>query len=148
MAHLKITLADLYEKYAHELELELLAGRRGMHRCIPLAEVERPGLGLAGYVKGIFSKRFLLFGKPEISYLKELPSDLSILRLQVLLRSQVPAVIVTHNLHPPKELRHLCEELAIPLFRSHLKTVKLQIHLMALLAEQFAPTICCHGSLV
>ena len=148
MAHLKITLANLYEKYAQKLELELQAGHRGMHRCIPLPEAQRPGLGLTGYVKGISSKRILLFGKAEISYLRELTPGLCLLRLQAVLRAQVPAVILAHNQRPPKMLRHLCEELAIPLFRSRLTTIKLQSHLMALLSVQFAPTICCHGSLV
>ncbi len=148
MAHLKITLEHLYEKYAQELELELKVGHRGMHRPIPLPEVERPGLGLAGYVKGISSKRILLFGKAEVSYLKELPPDLGTSRLEQILRAQVPAVILAHSLRPPKEMSRLCEELAIPLFSSHLPVMKLQSFLVALLSEQFAPTICCHGSLV
>ena len=148
MAHLKITLADLYEKYAQELELELQVGHKGMQRPIPLAEIERPGLGLAGYLKGISSKRILLFGKEEISCLKELPPDVSNLRLEQILRAHVPAVILAHNLRPTKELSHLCEELAIPLFCSRLTTMKLQGYLMALLAKEFAPSICCHGSLV
>lgn len=148
MAHLKITLAELYEKHAQELALELQVGHKGLHRSIPLPETERPGLALAGYLKGISSKRILLFGKPEVACLKELPPDLCTLRLEQILRAQVPAVILTHNLHPTKELRQLCEELSIPLFRSRLPTMKLQNNLMAVLAEKFAPTICCHGSLV
>ena len=141
-------MADLYEKYAEDLELELSAGKQGMHRPILLPEAERPGLGLAGYLKGIASKRILLFGQTELSYLKELSQELRILRLRQILKANTPAVILSSRLRPPLELRQLCEELHIPLFRSRLKTMGLQSRLMALLSDQFAPTLCCHGSLV
>lgn len=58
---------DLYRQHGERLGLELLAGRTGMKRRIHVPEAHRPGLTLAGYMKGHAGKRILIFGKLKLN---------------------------------------------------------------------------------
>ncbi|MEI8125304.1 MAG: HPr(Ser) kinase/phosphatase [Parachlamydiaceae bacterium] len=141
---------DLYNKHGECLGLELIAGKSGMSRRIKIPEAYRPGLSLSGYLKGHDSKRILIFGKVEIEYLRDLDPDVRIARLEAILYASTPtpAVIVARRYRPPRELVSLCEKLEIPLLRAAMSTMGLLSKLALLLAEDFAPSINCHGTLV
>lgn len=139
---------DLYERQAQRLGLELMAGKSGMNRRIKVPEAHRPGLSLAGYLKNHSDKRILIFGKVEIEYLRDLDPQTRIDRLEAILTTPTPAVIIARRYRPPKELRVLCEKHSIPLFRTNLSTMNLLSKLTLLLTEEFAPSISCHGTLV
>ncbi|MFA6915170.1 MAG: HPr(Ser) kinase/phosphatase [Parachlamydiales bacterium] len=139
---------DLFAQHGQRLGLELLAGKKGLRRKIRVPEVHRPGLPLAGYMKNHAEKRVLIFGKVEIEFLRHLPSNLRVERLDILLSTPTPAVIVTRRYRPPKELVHLCEKHDVPLFRAGMSTMNLLSKLTQLLTEEFSPSTTCHGSLV
>lgn len=139
---------DLYKHHGDSLGLELIAGRNGLKRKIRVPEAQRPGLSLAGYLKSHASKRIIVFGKVEIEYLRDLSPQLRIERLQEILKSEMPAVIIARRYRPPKELTMLCESLNIPLLRTSMSTMNLLSKLITLLTEQFAPSMSCHGTLV
>lgn len=143
-----LSVAEFIEKYSHLLHLELLAGKEGLSRKIRLPETERPGLSLAGYLKGYSEKRILVFGRVELEYLKSLDSNVRYERLKGILLRRVPAVIVARRFKPPRELKKLCEEVRIPLVRSKLVTMQLLNKLTVILAEEFSPSMSCHGTLV
>ena len=143
-----ITVQDIYDKYSQLLKLEIIAGNIGLNRKIRLPEIERPGLGLAGYVKGYSEKRVLVFGRVEMGYLKDLETSLRYERLKGILFSKVPAVIVARNFRPPKEMIKICQEVGIPLFRTPFRTTTLLSKLTVILAEEFSPSLSCHGTLV
>jgi len=143
-----ITVQDIYDKYSQLLKLEIISGNIGLNRKIRLPEIERPGLGLAGYVKGYSEKRVLVFGRVEMGYLKDLETSLRYERLKGILFSKVPAVIVARNFRPPKEMIKICQEVGIPLFRTPLRTTTLLSKLTVILAEEFSPSLSCHGTLV
>lgn len=138
----------LYKQHGEELGLELISGSKGLKRRIRVPEAHRPGLGLAGYLKSHAGKRILIFGKVEVEYLRHLDKVTRIERLRNLLTMPLPGVIVARRYRPPKELISLCEELQVPLFRSHVKTMTLLSSLTYLLSEEFAPSMSCHGTLV
>jgi HPr kinase/phosphorylase len=139
---------DLYEQHAQRLGLELMAGESGMSRRIKVPEAHRPGLSLTGYLKDHADKRILIFGKVEIGYLKYLDPKVRVQRLEAILKTPTPAVIIARRYRPPKELRALCEKYEIPLFRTNLSTMNLLSRLTLLLTEEFSPSISCHGTLV
>lgn len=139
---------DLLKRHGEHLRLELCAGKEGISRLIRVPEAQRPGLSLTGFLKNIAKKRILIFGRVEIEYIRDLPPELRITRLQALLNDTTPAVIVARRYRPPKELRMLCEKNKIPLLRSNLATMNLLSKLTMLLNEEFAPSISCHGTLV
>jgi len=143
------TVQNLFDQHGSALSLELIASERGMRRRIKVPEAQRPGLTLSGYLKNHANKRILIFGKIETQYLRELDKETRIERLEVLLSSkETPAVIVTRDIRPLKEIFQLCEKYEIPLFTSPMKTMRLLSRLTLLLAGEFAPTDTLHGTLV
>lgn len=139
---------DLYERHAKRLGLELTAGKAGMNRRIKVPEVQRPGLGLSGYLKNHAAKRILIFGKVEMEYLRHLDPEVRIARLEALLTENTPAIVIARYYRPSKELRAIAEHKSIPLFRTKLSTMSLLGKLTLLLTEDFAPSTSCHGTLV
>ncbi|MBM3184054.1 MAG: HPr(Ser) kinase/phosphatase, partial [Chlamydiae bacterium] len=112
------------------------------------AEVNRPGLSLAGYLKGLISKRIVVVGKQEIEYLKELDPKMRKERLKIILTPTTPAVIAARGLRPLKEMVELCEKSHIPLFRANTSATALQSRITFLLLEEFSPSLTLHGTLV
>ncbi len=139
---------DLYKRHGKRLGLEIIAGKSGIKRVIKTPEAHRPGLGLAGYLKSHALKRILIFGKVEIEYLRDLTPEVRLERLDVLLTSKTPAVIIARGYKPPKELVLLCEKKNMPLLRASMVTMGLLSKLTVLLNEDFALTITYHGTLV
>jgi HPr kinase/phosphorylase len=138
----------LYKQHGERLGLTLVAGESGIKRRIQVPEAHRPGLSLSGYLKGHAGKRILVFGKVEIEYLRYLAPEIRIERLTAILNTPTPAIILARGYRAPKELIHLCESQSIPLFRTSIRTMNLLSKLTVLLAEEFSPTISCHGTLV
>jgi HPr kinase/phosphorylase len=139
---------ELYHKYQRALGLTLVAGQAGLQKAIKLPEAHRPGLSLAGFLKGYVPKRILVFGRGEIEYLRALPLELRSGRLSAILTSQTPAVFIARRYPPPKELKQLCDSKAIPLFRTNMPTMNLISKMALILNDEFAPCNTCHGTLV
>lgn len=139
---------DLYTCYGERLGLELVAGAAGLKRCIKVPEAQRPGLSLAGYLKAHAGKRIHIFGKVEIEYLRTLDPATRVKRLEDIFSMPIPAVMIARRYRPPKELFRICDENAIPLFRTSMSTMNLLSKLTLLLTEEFAPSISYHGTLV
>jgi HPr kinase/phosphorylase len=139
---------DLFQEYSKELDLELVAGDKGLSRTIKVPETQRPGLTLSGYLKGHAGKRILVFGKVEFEYLKALSQEERKNKLGPLFNYPTPAIIVTRRYKPFKELVDFCNEFSLPLFRSKMTTMSLMSQLMALLNAKFAPKMTVHGTLV
>lgn len=139
---------NLYERHGKNLGLELMAGKNGIEKKIKVPEAHRPGLSLSGYMKNHAGKRILIFGKVEIEYLRDLPQEIRTTRLESLLTTPTPAVIITRGYRPIKELRTLCDKYAIPLFRTGMLTMNFMNKLSVLLVEDFSPSVSLHGTLV
>lgn len=139
---------DLYQRHAQHLGLELVGGKKGMNRRIRVSEAQRPGLSLSGYLKSHTTKRILIFGKVEMEYLRDLDLKERKARLEAIVSNKTPAIIIARNLVPTKEIKAICEEYEIALFRTKFPTMDLLSKLMLILIEDFAPSMCCHGTLV
>jgi HPr kinase/phosphorylase len=142
------SVQNFYEQCGKSLELELVAGAKGLKRRIQKSEVHRPGLGLAGFLKKYSSSRILIFGKHEIDYLKDLDPDLRRERLSLIFSPATPALVIARNLRPPKEVVELCEERDLPLFRSGFRATSLIPHITFFLMEKFSPRAIIPGTLV
>lgn len=141
-------IQNFFDQHGKVLGLELLAGTSGMGRRITKAEVHRPGLSLAGYLKGFVAARLLVFGNQEIEYLRELEKPLGSARLSAVLTASTPAVLVAKGCRVPKELTTLCEKGNIPLFKANLTATNLLSRISFLLLEEFSPSVTLHGTLV
>ncbi len=137
---------DLYDEQA--LKLNLVAGERGVEKEIIKPDVHRPGLSLTGYLKGHDPMRILIFGQVEMAYMSDLGQKERASRLEAIISEKTPAVFVGRSFAPPYELVRLCDEHAVPLFCSPIKTTSLISTLNILLVDAFAPVMTCHGSFV
>ncbi len=145
---MKLTVQEFYETHGAALGLEATRVNGGMRRQIKVAHVQRPGLSLAGYVKRKSDNRILIFGRMELSYLRDLDPELRLERLRGVVTSDTPTVIVARGLSPPRELSKVCQELKVPLFRTEVHSMPLLTQITMLLSDHFAPTDSLHGTLV
>src|SRR5579863_1401240 len=137
-----------YKQHGKALGLDLLAGLAGLQRRIKKAEVQRPGLSLAGYMKGFVPSRMLVLGRQEIEYLRELDAAARKSRLSSIVSPATPAIILAKGCSPPKELLTLVEEKKIALFKAASNATDLISHITFLLFEEFSPSMTLHGTLV
>lgn len=139
---------DLMDQFGKTLTLFIDSSQEGMKKRILVPEVQRPGLSLTGYTKGKVSKWLLLFGRIELEYLRTLDSETCKKRLKQVVTKSNPAVILSRNLKPLKELKEICKHLKIPILRSSSKTMPLLTELTLALSEAFSPIKSLHGALV
>jgi HPr kinase/phosphorylase len=139
---------DLFKKHDKALGLQLVAGKKGLSRAIRVPEAQRPGLSLSGYLKGYVAKRILVFGKSEMEFLKDLHNEERTKRIGSILTKHTPAVIIARRMRPSRELIQQCDKKSIPLFRTDMQTMNFLSKLTLVLAEEFAPSNTCHGTLV
>lgn len=143
-----ITVKEFYDSLKDKLKLHLIAGEKGLDRNITVAEINRPGLALAGYFKYFASKRVQVIGKVEITYLETLSAEERKRQIRKLLEEDIPCCIVARNYIPPKELIEESNKFSIPLFRSPLITMVLLNKATIFLADWFAPVTSITGDLV
>lgn len=139
---------QFYEQHEKELGLALIAGSSGLSKRIPKPEVQRPGLSLSGYIKGFVPSRVLVFGKQETEFLRELDIKDRLPRLESILTTTTPAVIVARGCKPPKEVIALCNQHRIPLFKAAHSATTVLSRVTFLLLEELSPSVTLHGTLV
>jgi HPr kinase/phosphorylase len=134
---------------ARGLQLSLLAGAEGLSRVITVAEVQKPGLALAGHHESLHPERVQVMGFSEISYLRTLDPELARSRvLELCCRSEIPCLVVTRGLEIPEFMIASCNEHAMPLLRTPLASQEFLGRLGSLLAMRINPVASTHGVLV
>lgn len=142
------TVESLFIKHQEALNLEIIAGLKGIKRPIKVPEAQRPGLSLSGYLKAHATKRILIFGKVELNYLRDLDGKTRVERLDALLNADTPAIIIARGYRPPQELIQLCEKKKIPLLRTSISTMNILTKIILILHEEFSPGTSFHGTMV
>lgn len=112
------------------------------------AEVNRPGLQLAGHYEFFDSERVQILGKSEESYLSELEYEKLEVCLDSFFSRTPPMVIVSRGLDIPSRMRDYAEKYSVPLLRTEDSTSNFLSSLIAFLNVQLAPRITRHGVLV
>ncbi len=112
------------------------------------AEVNRPGLQLAGYYEFFDSERVQIIGKSEESYLCELEESQLHECLDSFFSRTPPMVIISRKLEVPEMMRNAAEKYNVPLLRTEDSTSGFLASLIAFLNVQLAPRITRHGVLV
>jgi HPr kinase/phosphorylase len=131
-----------------DLDLEILAGEKGMDRAIRIARIQKPGLALAGYLDQLHRERVQILGATELSYLKTLDKDLADERLEQLCSAGVSCLIIAKSLEVPRSLPGLCDLHEVSLFRSPEITSSLIRRITTYLEDVLAPETSVHGCLV
>ena len=141
----KIQVAAFFEELKPKLQFRLCAGKEGLSNFITVAELNRPGLALAGHIDYFANKRVQVLGKAEMSYLNSLDVDERYKRLEILFKKKIPCIIVARRIVPCKELVELSNMYRVPLIRSHYMTMKLINQGTIFLEDKFAPNMTING---
>lgn len=147
MKHL--TVGELLKEQRDRLRLELVVGEKALDRTITTAEVNRPGLALAGYDAHFRGERVQIIGRGEHDYCLKAPEKTLSENLTAMLKLPgIPCLVITRNLRTPAPLAQACRKFKIPLLRTSLDTATFIGELSALLEDRLAPVVRLHGVLV
>lgn len=131
-----------------DLKLSAWTGDVGMTRDITNAELNRPGLALAGYTDRFSNNRIQIIGETEFTYMMSLSPDDRRQAIDRVLAFDVPCAILTKALQPPPELIAAAQTHQTALLGTPLTTDEFVHSLIEHLEPHFAPSITVHGSLV
>lgn len=144
-----LKVEELWKVQAQALKLTVLAGRAGFERPVRVADINRPGLTLAGFFDFFRGERVQVFGLGESAYVSTLSSAQRVeIFERILSIPELPCLIVTHGKEVMPELIEECDRLKVPLLLSEFETARLIGELTAYLEERLAPSTAQHGTLV
>lgn len=137
------------EKIIKELSLKAVyMPENGNERLIKSAEVDRPGLGLAGSFEYFDNTRIQVIGKGECGYLEGLTPERRAESVRKLIEHRPPLVVIARDMAAIPELEEACKEFDVPLLSSADTTSTFMAALIAFLNVQLAPRVTRHGVLV
>lgn len=145
----ELTVGGLLKELGDRLRLELLCGEKSVERRITVAELNRPGLALSGFLDRFRAERIQIFGNGEQAYCSKADHDKLAQALSSMLTSpSVPCVIVTNNIRVPNALTQACRKHGVPLLRTSFDTATLTGELAEALEARLSPATTLHGVLV
>ena len=115
---------------------------------ISSAEVNRPGLHMAGYFEFFDAERIQIIGKSEESFLRRFTEEKAEQRLRELFSKKPVAVVICRNLEVSEIYRIIAEDFGVPLLRTPVSSSEFEAALIAFLNVHLAPRITQHGVLV
>ncbi len=143
-----ISVREFYESFKEHLQLDLVAGERGLNKVIREKSLNRPALALTGYYKYFANKRIQLFGAGEMGYLRDSPENKQKSILEGIVDKHIPCLIISRNLVPPPVMLEVAEEYRVPTFRTPQKSKDFTAEATVLLEHKFAPRTTLHGTLL
>jgi HPr kinase/phosphorylase len=141
---LRISLEDVIAK----LELKTLVTIDGPMPDICVSDLNRPGIELAGYFNYFAHDRIQVLGKAEISFLEELSREVRQGRLEEFMAYDIPCVIITRNLKPPREILDLAAKHRRMVLGTSVPTTLFMSRLTSFLESELAPKTSLHGVLM
>jgi HPr kinase/phosphorylase len=144
-----LTVGELLKEQRDRLRLELITGEKALGQRVIAAEVNRPGLALAGHPAHFRAERIQIIGRGEHAYCTAAPAKKLDQNLdRMLSKPNIPCLVITRNLSTPPALVRACKKFKVPLLRTSLDTASFVGELSALLEDRLAPTTKLHGVLV
>lgn len=144
-----ITVRELLKSRGKILGLKVLVGAKDLSRKIPVSEINRPGLAIAGHLEQFRSERIQIIGQGEYAYcVKEEPKKVAANLSRMFAYSDIPCVIVTGGLKPLAAIREVCRKAKIPLLVTSFDTSSFIRELTIFLDDKLAAITYAHGVLV
>jgi len=129
-----------------EFDLEILCSAPDCEKIpIRTVDVNRPGLPLSGFFEHFDTKRLLLIGLTEHTFLENMTPEKRRESFNRLLAYPVPALIITRELEPFPECLEMAREHGRTVLRTKQQTSAFISSLISALYNHLAPTITRHG---
>jgi HPr kinase/phosphorylase len=139
-------LRDLADSRA--LDVQLVAGGRGLERRITGPHTQKIGLALAGLDAYLHGGRVLVFGESEVRYLEMLSPAARTETLHRVFSYPLPCLLVTGGFSPPAEALVEADRANVPLLRTRAATPEAMARLSGLLDGYLAARGIVHGVLL
>lgn len=140
-----VTLKEVMD----ELQLVDVTGCKNLQDIlITTADVNRPGLQLAGFLEYFGADRIQIMGKVETTYLATLSKTERIKRLEAFFKTRFPCMVVARGLEIFPEMIDIARKYEIPVLRTEDVTSRFLSALILYLSVQLAPRASKHGVLV
>ena len=137
------------QKIAAEQGLTVLhAAQDYATREIRTADVNRPGLQLAGFYNYFDPERLQIIGRVESTYLETLTPDQRRERFEQFMRYNIIGLVICHGMDPFPECLEMAEKYDRNLFLVRKDTSEFMADLIASLSGYLAPRLTQHGVLV
>ena len=140
-----IPLGDLCDEFAFEVKYAP-EGYRDIR--VEAADINRPGLPLAGFYEYFSNTRIQLIGRIETTYLKSFSVEERRESFDKLFSMKIPAVIIAQGIEPYPECIEMAEKHGIPVLSTVHDTAEILASLISYLKVQLAPRTTLHGVLV
>ncbi len=141
----KVSLAKIISEFS--LETLNMSGEPE-NTMISSAEVNRPGLHMAGYFEFFDENRIQIIGKSEEGFLSRFTDEKANQRIEEFFSRKPAAVVICRGLEVSESFIKIAEKYEVPLFRSAESTSNFTAALIAFLNLQLAPRVTRHGVLV
>jgi HPr kinase/phosphorylase len=143
-----VEVSQLLGEELHDLQLEILSGKRHLGNHITHPRVQKPGLAFAGHLPYIKPGRVQIVGESELSYLKTLGPDQRRQRFREITALPIPVFIVTKGLEALPDFLEACREQELPVLRSpRLSSIVIQ-RVGYFLEEHLVPSTTVHAVLL
>ena len=136
------------EEFVKTLSLDTLCTSTKTVWPIENADINRPGLQLAGHYDYFAKNCPQIFGNTEISYLNSLTPEVRYERLKKFFSHDMPCVIVCRGLELPADFLPLAQEHDIPVFRTEAITARFLVSAIVYMRQCLAPRATLHGVLL
>ena len=139
----------LLGKLAKDFELEVLRGGENWKKIqIRTDDVNRPALQLTGFFDYFDPMRLQIIGKVENTYLSEMTPEARRESFDLLLRQDIPALILTRGMEPWPECMEMAEKYDRTILRTKEMTSAFMSPIITYLNSELCPRITRHGVLL
>ncbi|MEO0292740.1 MAG: HPr(Ser) kinase/phosphatase [candidate division WOR-3 bacterium] len=144
----EITIKELIEDVKSYINIEIIAGEKGLNRKVSEKYISRPGYLLAGYEEHFPADSIQILGNRDIGYLSTLNKEELQKKIERFLSFNPPGIVIAWGHEAPSPLIKGCSELKIPLMRTDAPSAKVSEIIQYCLEERLADVVYIHGDLV
>ncbi len=143
-----LSVAELLDDPALDLEIRLIAGQGGIDRKIAHPRIQKSGLAMVGHLHGIVPTRIQILGETELSYAEGLSEHGQREAARQLFSLRLACVVITRGALPPQAFIDEANATNTPLVVSSPRSSTTITALHTVLDERLAPRTRIHGVLV
>ena len=145
MRRRKTYVRDVYNYFGYR---QISGDDSSLDRCIPEADVIRPGLELTGHFD-YSPGRIVILGTKELRFIEShMDYDLQRRAFDFLTRDEIPMILISKDQVCPQVLLDIAREKNFPIFTSYAHTNSLIVELLNYLEDLFADVESLHGVLM
>ena len=139
-------LRDMAE--SRGIDLELVAGARGIDRRITNPHPQKTGLALSGFDKYLREGRVLVLGESEVRFLESLGDAERTAVMRQVFSHALPGLVISAGLFPPRDMAAEADRADLPLMLTRAATPLVMARLSAALDVYLAARAVVHGVLM